>query len=334
MNHIYIIGHKSPDLDSVAAAVSYANLKNIISQKCQDKKRTYTAKVSQNLKNTKSIKNQDIKTVYHPAIAGEINEETKHSLKKFSFNKPKLLKNAANKNIILVDHNEFTQAVNGIEKANIIEVLDHHRVNFQHSEPIIFKSLPWGATCSIIAQEYIDKNISLNKNLASLMLAAILIDTVITKSPTCAEKDKEIINKLSAIAKIKNWQEFGMELFKIRSNVANLSAKNMIKSDFKDFQFNAGKFGVGQVETVDFNEFKSRYNELLTELDKIRQSQNYHSVILMITDIIKEGSTFLVSTSDEKAINKVLNAKLKNNQFYLDKIISRKKQVVPMLNVL
>ena len=222
MEKVYVIGHKSPDLDSVAAAISYANLKN-------------------KLESTKK---------YLPAVAGDVNKETKYLLDKFEFNIPEKLESAKNKNVILVDHNEKAQAVDGIEEANIVEVLDHHKVDFKYSEPIMFKVFPWGASASIVAHCYFMKKIEIDKNLANLMLGAILVDTVITKSPTYTEKDGEIIKKLAKIGGINDWMDYGMTIFKVRSTVSSLSIEDIIKSDFKDFDFRAGKFGVGQVERL------------------------------------------------------------------------------------
>ena len=301
---IYIIGHKSPDLDSVAAAISYANLKNIIED---------TNK-------------------YLPAVAEEINKETEFTLKKFGFNVPELLKNGAGKKIILVDHNEAIQSVAGIEEANIVEILDHHKVDFSYSQPIEFLIKPWGASCSIITQLYFEKNVELNKNLAGLMLSAILIDTVITKSPTSTEDDKRIIERLSDIAGVSDWQALGMELFKVRSSIGSLSNQEIIKSDFKDFNLKVGKFGIGQVETADLAEFTKREKGLLDELAKLKNAENYHTVILFMTDIINEGSQFLVATDDEEGFKKAFGEELKDKKVYLKGVMSRKKQVAPKLS--
>jgi manganese-dependent inorganic pyrophosphatase len=228
-----------------------------------------------------------------------------------------------------VDHNEFSQSVDGIDKAEIIGVLDHHKIDFQYESPLIFVSLPWGAACSIVAQGFFDRDMAPGKNLAGLMLSAILVDTVITKSPTCTKHDKRIITRLADIAGIKDWKKFGMELFKIRSNVNKSSAVDIIKGDFKDFQTNIGKVGIGQVETVDLNEFKDREDELLQKLQEIKESEDYHTVILFITDIMQEGSQFLVATSDQEKVKEALGSELEDNKVYLPGVISRKKQVAP-----
>ena len=300
---IYIIGHKSPDLDSVAAAISYASLKNKLAKK----------------------------NIYEPAIAGKINGETVFALKKFGFKTPKFLANAKGKEIILVDHNETPQIVDGASEAKIIEVIDHHKVDFSCSEPIMLKIMPWGSSCSIIAEEYWKNNIKIEKKLAGLMLSAILIDTVITKSPSCTSKDCEIIKKLSKASGIKDWKKFGLELFKIRANVKKLSAEEIIKSDFKDFNFQSGKFGIGQVETVDLKEFEDKEEKILAELKNLKETGGYHTTILFITDIMKEGSKFLVFSSEPEKISQALGEKLQNGKAYIKNILSRKKQVVPML---
>lgn len=301
---IYIIGHKSPDLDSVAAAIAYANFKNIIED--TDK--------------------------YVPAVAGEINKETEFALQKFNFNAPEKMDNASGKEMILVDHNEAVHSIDGIAEAKILEVLDHHKVDFSYGEPIEFLVKPWGASCSIITKLYFERNVELNKNLAGLMLSAILIDTVITKSPTSTEEDKKIIEKLSEIAEISDWQAFGMELFKVRSSVSALSDQEIIKADFKDFNFKSGKFGIGQVETADLKEFSARENGLLDELAKLKKADNYHTVILFITDIINEGSQFLVVTDDEEGFKNAFGEELKDGRVYLKGVMSRKKQVTPKLS--
>lgn len=298
---IYVIGHKNPDLDSVAAAIAYSYLKNSLNKTDR----------------------------YVACIPGEINKETEYALNKFGFVKPEILSNVSGMNIAMVDHNEFVQAAEGMAEAKIMEILDHHKVDFKYGEPIDIVTKPMGASCSIIAHMGMNHGVAFDKNLSGLMLSAILIDTVITKSPTCTEKDKEIIAKLAEIAEIADWQAFGMELFRVRSNVKELPTMEIIKSDFKDFAYKAGKFGIGQVETVDLAEFDEKIEDIKAELGKMKDEGGYHSVVLFITDIIKEGSLFFVSSSEQQAVEDVLGAKLENGQVYIPGILSRKKQVVP-----
>ncbi len=300
---IYVIGHKSPDLDSIVAAISYANLKN-------------------------KLENTDR---YKPAVAGEINKVTEFVLDKYDFEKPEQLEDAKNKAIILVDHNEKSQRLPENEHTMIIEILDHHKLDFSYPNPIPVLIKAWGSSNSIIYQEYKNHNIEVNEKLAGLMLSAILDDTVITKSPTCTAEDKKIIKELSKIAGVEDWQKYGMEMFKVKSSVSEMSAEEIIKLDFKDFEFKQGKIGIGQLETVDLGEFAPRVDEILAEMKKIKESGNYHSIVLLITDIIKEGSQVLVITSDQENMEKALEHKLVDGQVYIEGLLSRKKQLTPNL---
>lgn len=302
-DNIFVIGHKSPDLDSVAAAIAYAELKN--KSEATDK--------------------------YIAAVAGEFNKETILVLRRLKIKKPQLISNAENLNLILVDHNEVLQGVDGLDKANILEIIDHHKIDYKSTTPIRVIIEPWGASCTVIQQLFKNKKLKPSKRTAGLMLAAILVDTVITKSPTCTDVDKIVIEELSKKAKINSWQEFGMEIFKERSNVSLLTVEQIVQSDYKDFITNSGKIGIGQVETVDLIDFQSREREIITELKKIKESGAYHSVILFITDIIKEGSLFLVATNDQNKLEQALGVKLENDRVYIPGIISRKKQVAPKI---
>lgn len=300
---VYVIGHKSPDLDSVAAAVSYANYKN-------------------------KMAGTDI---YQPAIAGELNKETKYLLNKLDLVEPELLEDAKGKELILVDHNESSQIVNGGEEAEVIEILDHHKINFSCDKPIEITVLPWGSSSSIIAKKYFDDKVEMGENLAVLLLGAVLVDTVITKSPTCTDMDKQIIDKLAEKANIPDWRGFGMEIFKVRSSVSDFEVIDIIKNDYKDFDFKAGKFGIGQIETVDLNDLANREEEIMKAMTELKEKEGYHTVILFITDIIKEGSKFLVVTEDQEKMEEALKNKLEEGKVYLEGVMSRKKQVVPML---
>jgi manganese-dependent inorganic pyrophosphatase len=298
---IYVIGHKSPDLDSVAAAITYASYKNIVT-------------------NTKS---------YIPAVAGEINQVTKFILDKYGFEIPEVLINAKDEKIILVDHNEESQMVDGGGEAEIIEVLDHHTINFSHSSPIEITIKPWGSSNSIIYKRYLENGIKISKEIAGLMLSAILDDTVITKSPTCTKIDEIIIAELAGLVGVPDWKDYGMEMFKVKASVSGMSADEIIKMDYKDFELGAGKFGIGQVEVVDLSEFDEKEDDLINSMKELQEKDDYHSVILLITDIINEGSRVLIVTRDQEKSEEALGEKIENNKTYVKGLMSRKKQIVP-----
>ncbi len=289
-SNIYIIGHKSPDLDSVAGAISYADFKN------------------------KTLNENS----YVPAIAGELNLETKYLLEKTNISKPELIENAIAKKIILVDHNEKLQSVDGVDEADILEVLDHHKVVFSGNSPIEFCVKPWGASCTIIADKYFRNKIEIDKKVAMLMLGAILVDTVITKSPTCTSKDIEIIEKLAKICEINDWRSFGMEIFKIRSNVSELSEIEIIKNDYKEFELKAGKFGIGQVETVNLDDFKDKEEILLTELEQLKITGDYHSVILFITEEESDRILMVLQIFDSVEKNNIYDINIMYDQDIFD----------------
>lgn len=302
METIYVTGHKIPDLDSVAAAIAYANLK----QKT-DPKRTYV-----------------------PASAGELNAETKYVLDRFGIEAPEIITSIAGKPVILVDHNEKGQAIDDLEGASILEIIDHHKMDFSYGDPIRIIIEPIGSTCSVIAKMYKADDIAIPKDLAGIMLGAVLTDTVITKSPTTTQDDLHIIEELAETAGVNDWREFGMEIFEVRSSVSSLSDKEIVTADYKDFDINGRKFGIGQVETVDFSQFSDRLPGLLKALEEKRTEGAYHSVLLFISDIIKEESLFLVSSEEAEAVAGAFGKSLENNRFTA-KVLSRKKEVVPSL---
>ncbi|MGQ9721846.1 MAG: manganese-dependent inorganic pyrophosphatase [Candidatus Jordarchaeum sp.] len=303
MSEVYIIGHKSPDTDSICAAIAYANYKRITGENPAAK----------------------------AARAGEINPETEYVLKNFGIDVPELLKNAEGKKLILVDHNEFQQIVDGAEKAEIIEVLDHHRIEFKLANPIFFHTEPVGSTSTLVAEKYFDKGVKLDKKMAGIMLAAILSDTVVFKSPTSTNRDKKVADKLAKIVGVDP-QKFGVEVKKAKASLEGKSAKDIIHSDFKDYTFGGKKVGVGQVEIVDINEAISRKREILKEMERMTTQEGYDMIFMMLTDIIEEGTELLVvGDMDSSVTKKAFNAELKDNSVYIKGMMSRKKQVIPPL---
>lgn len=298
---IFIIGHKNPDTDSICAAIAYAKLKNKLGE-----------------------------GEFVPARCGEINEETKFVLEKFGVEAPELLENASGKELILVDHNEFSQAVDGIENARIVEVIDHHKVNFNYNEPIYFLVKPVGSTSTIIAEKYFEAGIEPEKEIAGILLGAILSDTVVFKSPTTTEKDKEIAKKLAEIAGVDDIEKFGIEVKKAKSNLEGMSEEEIIKGDFKVYEFVGKKVGIGQVEIVDYDQVKGREDKIISEMEKIREGEGYDLIVLMVTNIMDESS-LLLAVGNVAKVEEAFGKKVENNRVLLPDVMSRKKQVVPKI---
>ena len=302
MEKIYIISHQCPDLDSVAASIALAELKNALHSDYQ----------------------------YIPARLGKINKETEYILDKYGFEVPRLLTDGTNKKLILVDHNEESQSIKNREKGEVLEILDHHKINFSSHFPLFINIKPWGSSCSILYEEFEKNKVKISRNLAGILLSAVLSDTVITKSPTCTPIDKKIITSLAKIAKVSDWKKHGLKQFKVKSNIASMSNSQILTSDLKFFKGSID-YACGQIETVCSAELKSRENLLLQDMKKFRLKKKLHTVILLITDIIKEGSQILVASKNDSIFEKSLNVKLKNSRVFVPGIMSRKKQIAPKM---
>ncbi len=300
-NKIYVVGHKSPDTDSICSAIAYAYYLN--------------------KKGNEAI----------ACRSGEINKETEYVLDRFNFEKPQLLKSAKGKNIILVDHNEKEQSPDDIEEANIVQIIDHHKVNFKHNKAIAFYVEPIGSTATIITKQFLkDPDVELTKEVAGLLLSAILSDTVIFRSPTTTREDVILVKKLAEVTEIKNIEEFGIEIKKAKSSLKGLKPKEIILDDFKEYKFGKKKIGCGQIEVCSLEETNKKEKELLQEIEKIAKERNYDLLVLMATDIIKQATKFLF-WEKENYMEKTFDEKPENNTLYIKGIMSRKKQVIPPL---
>lgn len=235
------------------------------------------------------------------------------------------------KQIIQVDHNEYAQAIDGIEEADIVEVIDHHRVaDIQTSYPIFFRNEPVGSTSTIVAQIYFERNIDISKEIAGLLIGGILSDTLIFKSPTCTQLDIEICHKLAAVAGVTDIQTFGREMQKAATKLDGRSANDIFNSDFKEFKMGDMKVGISQMNTLDIAGFASHKAEMINYMNDKLSNDKYDVLLLLLTDIIDEGSLF-VAVGMTDIIEASFNIAFDNNEVYVPGILSRKKQVVPVL---
>jgi len=298
---LYIFGHKAPDTDSIVSALAYAFLKNELG------------------KEAKAFR------------LGELNEETKFILEKFKVEAPELLESAEGKDVVLVDHNQFEQSANGIEKANIVEVIDHHKLKFSWSKPIFVLTLPWGSTATIITKLFELKKVEIPKEIAGILAAAILSDTVIFKSPTTTQIDKEVAKKLAEIAEIEDLEKLGIEMFKVKSKIADKSVEELLKKDYKTYDFKGRKIWIAQIEVVDDEEVLKRKKEILEFMKEFKEKENLYAVILMVTNILKEGSTLFLVADEIQPFEKAFGLKFEEGIAWATGVMSRKKQVVPPL---
>lgn len=236
--------------------------------------------------------------------------------------------------VILVDHNNLSQSVDGIEEADILEIIDHHNLGaIGTTVPINFISKPVGCTSTMVYDMFIENKVNIPKDIAGLMLSAILSDTLLLTSPTTTEDDRFAAIKLARIAKV-DLDKYGVEMLKAASSIEGLSVLEVIKRDFKTYTVGTKILGIGQVMTMDFDNIKSNIDEYINKLNEM-VNINYSIVVLFITDIIKNGSYIIFNDSAKDIIADSFGLKNVEQGIFIPKMVSRKKQILPsILNVI
>ncbi len=236
------------------------------------------------------------------------------------------------KRVVLVDHNERAQSVPGLEEAEILEIIDHHRLaDIQTKHPVSMRNEPVGSTCTIIASMFQELGLMPSEKMAGLLAAAIVSDTVMFKSPTCTEKDRRMAARMARIGEV-SLEELGQAIFSVSTGEGH-TAEELLFSDFKEFHIADHFFGVGQITCVDSPRLLSRKEEFLKVMEKTSEERGYGMMILMLTDVLLEG-TQIIYLGDEDTMRQAFNAEVKDNEVFLPKVMSRKKQIIPMLTAL
>ena len=236
------------------------------------------------------------------------------------------------KQVILMDHNEKAQSVMGLEQAEILEIIDHHRLaDIQTKNPIAVRNEPVGSTTTIVAGMYQEKGLMPTAKMAGLMAAAIVSDTVMFKSPTCTQRDIDVANRMARIANV-SLEEVGTAIFSATSG-DDKSVEDMLRTDYKEFHIAGHDLAVSQITCMDSDRLLQRQEEFLSAMENIRKKQKLHTVVLMITDVLKEG-THLLFVGEADTIRQAFNIRTNDAAPFLPKIMSRKKQVIPMLSAL
>jgi manganese-dependent inorganic pyrophosphatase len=298
---VYVFGHKSPDTDSVTAAIAFAELMK--------------------------AKGED----YIPVMQGKLNPETETVLKRFGFAAPEIMTDAAGKKVALVDHSDLAQAPDNLGTNDVVAIVDHHKIgDVTTNQPIYFFNQPVGCTCTVLKVMYDLDGIAVAPKVAGLMLSAILSDTVNFKSPTCTPADKKAVKELAAIAGVSNTDEIFMEMLKAKSAVAGVPAMELLHRDYKDFDMKGKKVGVGQLELATLEQVAEMRDALYNAM-KDQKGSERHSVLLMLTDVVKEGTDLMVISDDPAMIEGAFGAKLTGNSMWIDGMMSRKKQTIPNL---
>lgn len=304
MSQIYVLGHKNPDNDSIMAAYTWANLKNMM----------------------------DPDNEYIPVRLGPLPAEAEMIFAEYGIeDAPALIDHVEEGDkVYLVDHNELGQAVDGIEKAEVVGVVDHHRIaDLQTAGPIEFLNMPVGSTTSVITMLYGICGIDIQDDIAACLLSALLTDTVIMKSPTCTFVDEERIDMLSKQLGV-DATEFGMKIFKSRGGDDDVTVEEICSRDSKEFNFAGRKVWVAQYETVDLEGMRKRIPEISAQVAKIQEEGGYDAALMLLTDIIVEGSEF-IAAGDVSFIEGGFSISFADGSVWMPGVLSRKKQVAAVL---
>ena len=235
------------------------------------------------------------------------------------------------KKVILVDHNERGQSIPGIEEADILEIVDHHRVaDIQTVGPLLFRGEPLGSTATIVTRMFEEQDVEMPSRIAGLLLGAVVSDTLLFKSPTCTPVDTKIAKKLAEIAGV-DIQEFAMEMFKAGTSLVGKTVDEIFNQDFKKFSFDNLQVGVAQVNSMDIEGFLPYKKDMLDYMNKFAEDNNLEFTLLLLTDIINANSEIFVGGPRPELVEKAFNVQLTDRQGTLEGVISRKKQVVPAI---
>ncbi len=301
-----IFGHKNPDTDSICSSLVHEIL---------DKKNGW--------KNTKAVR------------LGNVNKETQFVLDYLGIEAPELIEDVKEgQTVLLVDHNEFAQSANGIEKAKILGVTDHHRIaNFETSEPLYYTAKPYGCTATILFEDFKRLGHEIEKKEAVLMLSAIISDTLLFKSPTCTKYDIAACEELAKIANI-DINTYGLDMLKAGTDLSDFTPEELINIDSKEFANGDYKFQVAQVNTACIEDVLQNKEAIETAMNNFMKENGSNMFVLLITDIINSNSQAIV-LGDTLTFEKAFSKTVQNNMAFLEGVVSRKKQVAPIiLNVL
>ncbi|MFC5588034.1 manganese-dependent inorganic pyrophosphatase [Sporosarcina soli] len=303
MGKVLVFGHKNPDTDTITSAISYAYLKQQLGMDAE------------------------------AVRLGIVSNETAYALEHFGFEAPRLIEKAAPEaaQVILVDHNEKQQSVDDLSDVQVIEVIDHHRIaNFETNDPLYYRAEPVGCTATILNKLYKENGVEIPKNIAGLMLSAIVSDSLLFKSPTFTEEDRRAAEELAAIADV-DAREYGLAMLKAGADLSDKSLEDLIALDAKEFVMGNAKVEIAQVNAIDVNDVMNRQAELEALLNDVIAQKGLDLFLFAVTDILNNDSVVLVLGKEAERASSAFNVALDNNTAKLTGVVSRKKQIVPVL---
>ena len=303
MEKVLIFGHKNPDTDTICSAIAYAELKKALGMDAE------------------------------PVRLGAVNGETQFALDTFKIEAPRLVEKVAAEvnEVILVDHNERQQSADDIEEVRVLEVIDHHRIaNFETADPLYYRAEPVGCTATILNKLYKENGVEIKKEIAGLMLSAIISDSLLFKSPTCTEQDVQAAKELAAIAGV-DAEVYGLDMLKAGADLSKKTIEELISLDAKEFSMGTSKVEIAQVNAVDTNEVMAKQAELEAAMQAAINEKGLDLFLLVVTDILTNDSVALAVGEKSAAVEQAFGVTLENKTAVLKGVVSRKKQVVPAL---
>ena len=301
MEKILIFGHKNPDTDTITSSLVMANLEKKLG------------------KNAEACR------------LGKINKETEYVLNYLGIEAPRLIENLEDgADVILVDHNSPDESIGNLDKLNILKVIDHHRISLNTGYPLYYRAEPVGCTETILYKMYNENNVEIDKTIATLMLSAIISDTLLFKSPTCTDEDKKVAEELAKIAEI-DINTYGMEMLKAGTDLSEFSIDGILSLDAKQIDFKSVKSIVNQVNTADISDVMKMKSDLEAGMQKQIDEKGLDLFMLLITDIVNSNSQVIVLGNSSALVEKAYGVKLEDNTALLEGVVSRKKQVVPIM---
>ena len=300
MEKVLIFGHKSPDTDTICSSIVMEKLQN-----------------------------QKMGEGFEAVRLGEINKETEYALNYFKVEKPRLIESVEEgQKVILVDHNEAAQSADGIEKAEITSVVDHHKIKIQTSTPLFYMCQPVGCTSTIIYEIAKMNNLEIDKTMAGLMLSAIISDTLLLKSPTCTEKDVKAAKELEKIAEV-DMNVYGLEMLKAGTDLSIYTEKELLKLDSKQLEKDGVKYMVAQVNTVSIESVLERKEKIEQAMQEAIAENGINLLMFVITDIVNSNSEAIVLGDKTDVVTK--SYEIKDNIIVMPGVVSRKKQIIPLI---
>lgn len=302
MSQVYVIGHKSPDTDAITAALSYAYLKRQLGMDAVAKR------------------------------CGDVNKETQFALDYFHLEAPAFIDHVEpGQKLIFVDHNESKQCVDGGKEADVVEVVDHHRLgDLETAGPIFMLFRPVGCVNTIIYGLYKCNGVEIPKDIAGMMLSAIISDTVLFRSPTTTDKDKKAVEELAAIAGV-DYETYGMDMLKAGADISDYPAEKLAANDTKEFEAGGNVFTCGQISVMDLAPINAKKEAILAALNKTKAEKGYAASFLMVTNILTENTDLWYTEGDAHYAEEGFGKKAEDGKVFLPGVMSRKKQVAPFL---